>query len=347
MELIRVVSVPIFVSDKQKIKGEIGGAAARFANDLLSAHYLRAKKLQRPDVYTDYNDTLSSAVRDAINREALTTWQRFAKQILAGHSSLPLFSSDRSISVRDRGIKVSRVGESFVLHLTLLPKGVAERFEFPVKTITVKKDLWMNDRLSEFADGTVKPLKVGLVFLRSGKVFARIAYKKDIDDPVPGSAVLRIGPIGPNDELYTRVGSKVRSLTDRVQQLRKMKELIGNDVFQRRISKNKRAMKKNLRSFEEWSTTPLHQLSRSIVQFAVDEKCGKIEWRICEETVETHPVPMPWNRLRRYVEYKAGEHGIEIVKEKSLLDRPTKEDKKWQRQASKTLRQLGQATRKI
>jgi hypothetical protein len=342
MEIIRTVTIPLIVKDHIKLR-EIAATAARFANEMISARYQKAKKLAPPETYTDYSDDLSAAVRDAVNQEVQAVWGKFAKQCLAGHRSLPIFFSGRSLSVRDRGVAIVRRGEGFDLSLSLLPAKSAERFIYPVYDLRLKKDLWLSGLLTRLAADEMPVLKANIIFDRRNpkRIAARVVYQKIIDPKAPGTTMTaRLGPVGENGELYIRAEGRNQSLTHYVQRLENMKRNIQG-VWQRvRLSKRRDAMKK-LAHFEDWSRGPLHQMSASIVQFACDNKCAKIEWRI--ETAKE----LPWAQLKMLCTYKAREMGMEVVGEKQLLEKPDKETVKWLRQANKSIRELGQATRKM
>ena len=372
----RSVTVPLVVKDVARLR-EYAACAARYANEALGKKFLEGKEawnektriesreLKKKDgktqifvnlkvaslhPYVDYNKDLSSKVRDAMTTEVDAVWGKYAKQVLAGHRSLPTFNSDRALCVREQhgaGVSVRRAGEGFAVAFNFLPGGNESEEVYPVYKLHEKKVMWLTGLLRGMADGTVPVKKAALILDRHKpkKIMARITYTKTFDPESRGSEVANIGPVGVGGELYIRVAGTNLSLTHYVQALaNKKRDCAG--LWQRiRLSKRRDAMRKVMK-FETWADGPLHQFSRTIVQFCFDNKCNALEWRIAPDQ-EVDGYTLPWAKLKMRVEYKAQELGIEIREEKELLDKPEKGEVLWARQVNKKLREIGQATRKL
>lgn len=375
-EEYRSVTIPLVVQDIPRLR-QLAAMAARYANEAFAKKYIESKeawnektriesrefknkgdkmqlfvtlKVASLHPYTDYNKELSSKVRDAMTTEVDAVWAKYAKRVLAGHKSLPTFNSDRALTVREQhgaGVSVRRDGDGFSVAFNFLPGGTESEEVYPVYKMHEKKVMWLTEMLEGMANNRIPVKKAAIVFdkRRPRKIMARITYLKKFDLETDAlGATASIGPVGNDGELYVRMPGRNQSLTHYVQLLAdKKRDRAG--IWQRiRLSKRRNAMRK-FETFEKWSHGPLHQLSRSIVQFCVDNKCRSLEWCIVPKG-EVSGYALPWEKLKMMVDYKAREASVSVVDEKQLLDKPSKEDAKWARSVNKNLREIGQSMRK-
>jgi len=354
---IRVVTVRLCVDNVPQLR-DIAATSAHYANEKLTEQYLQSKinwdrnraiigvyekdtntkKKQFINIeplipYRDYSNSLSAYVRDAITSEVKSVWDRFAKQVLSGHRSLPIFNSGRALCVRDRGVEVSRTDDDwFTVSVQLLPKG-HDWFTFQIYKFTEKKKLYVTELLSGMADGNTKVAKATIVLDRRRKcVLIRLAYNKHIAEAQENDAnphCAKIGPVGESGELYLRVDGpaysfeerrRLASMTALVQMMAGKKVNIAG-IWQRvRLSKKRKAMAK-LARFEDWALGPCHQLTSAIVKFCATREVKILEWWITEnDSVKTNgpdgmvqQVTLPWSRIKGQLKYKGREVGIELV----------------------------------
>ena len=289
-------------------------------------------------------DPLSGNLRDTVRSEAGDLWKKFGRRVLAGYGPFPAFDAEHprksALRLRDGAAEIVRDGDWYTLRLQRFPGREDNWLSLPVYKFTEKKKLYITELLSRMADGETPILKTTVTFDRHKKsvVMARLAYSKQIDEPDPDmTAYARIGPVGESGELYLRVEGpaysfeerrRLASMTATVQMMADKKVNISG-IWQRvRLSKKRKAMTR-LKTFEEWSVGPCHQLSAAIVGFCASRKVKDLEWLISSanevRTVglggKEEWVSLPWAKIRFQVEYKGREHGVEIINEKELLDK--------------------------
>ncbi len=338
---LRMFPVPAKDSGEADVWRELRRAAlfaATYGNQRLSEYYANARAASRkvplPEwgtVYTDYADTLSAVVRDAIDREVQGIWQRIGKDVFRGAQTLARFQAGRSLVFRERGVKLmqtpptkaskGRPGYSIVLRV--LPRKVNPvPYEFEVFGPALAKDPYLArllEKLWKGADGH-SITKATLVFERPGrKLFLLLSYSKPIVQVDPAKVICSIEW---NEErgLFLRCEGREISLNDHIHRLVTMKrnfesihKRLKHDLAKaRRFHPYRRALVKS-GTFTNWARGPLHELSKKVVDWALMQKAGNIEWHVPPMKDAQRENQAPWQRLAQLIEYKARDAGIVFV----------------------------------
>jgi hypothetical protein len=256
-------------------------------------------------------------VRDAINRETMGYWRRNGKKVLRGEETLGRFSANRSLVVRDRGVKLERrevtqegkTFQKFFLSLRLEPVP-AETTE--VAVFMPAKDKFKRDLLDALAADPDRIRKATICFKRPGrKVYLLLTYAKPLvqierEGPTMLVSVLSDG------SCWLRCEGRSLSLANRIYRLIHMKEHFARIHARLRAHLGKRGSRYRAKmallkagNFTTWALIPLHQLSREILAYAEQQQAKEIHWQI-----DAGAPDLPWYQLQSMVQYKAQEVGI-------------------------------------
>jgi hypothetical protein len=289
--------------------------SANYGNHLLTELYAGAKGLRDLHSYTDYRDILSSAVRDAVNRDCAGVWRRWGKNILSGEQTLARFSADRALAVRDRGATLARADNgALFLSLRLHPRSKGPATILRVWMPAVRRDQWLADLLGKIERREYPLTRLILAFKRPGRgIVALISYRKPIVEDAPGRHEATLWCSSGECRLLSQERSY--SLNDSVHRLAAMKLHFTSIHARLRRDLGKRGRRRVLRqallragSFERWAEGPLHQMSREIIDWCREQQVGSLRW-----TVEGPAGELPWSRLAALVRYKGEEAGIRLV----------------------------------
>jgi hypothetical protein len=312
--------------------------AATYGNARLSEYYVSSRaasrKVDMPEwgtVYTDYADTLSAVVRDAIDREAQGIWQRIGKDVFRGAQTVARFQAGRSLVFRDRGVKLmqtpptkeSKGRPGYTVALRVFPRKVNPLpHEFEVFGPALAKDPYLARLLGKLwrkEDGHAIT-KATLVFERPGrKIFLLLSYSKPV---VQVDSKKVVCTVEWNEErgLHLRCEGREISLNDHIHRLRVMKrnfegihKRLKHDLAKARRFHAYRGALVKAGTFTTWSRGPLHDLSKKVVDWAVLQKAGNIEWRVPPMKDAARDDQAPWQRIAQLVEYKARDAGVAFV----------------------------------
>ena len=322
---------------------------ASYGNELLNESYTRAKGLEQKfkremetqqqtlngqvpeevwtaiqkgfrgvfSTYTDYSNDLSAAIRDAVGREVVGMWRRLGKDVLSGRQTLGRFSAGRALVIRDRGVRLERGEHGLEMVLRLKP-GTE-----PVTRLAIyvpPKDLYVKKTLERLEKEPGRINKGTVVFDRRNarKFSVFLAYEKEVSD---------VRAEGENAQVYVLSDGTMRvhcagrtlSLSEYVYRATSMREHIARIHGRLRAHlgklkqvKDRRRLSRKLShtiSFEVWSEDWLHQLSRRVALFAVNNGAKDITWHIDQGVPE-----LPWHQLQTMTSYKAGEYGITQIR---------------------------------
>jgi transposase len=311
--VVRTISVPLaHVKDEEWIElRRFAYKCAAFCNHMISEQYVVRKGFAEKEpgkgfqTYTDFNKELSSRVRDALTKEITAVWKREGKKIFKGERSLSLFTADRSICVRDTGIKIYRDGDQFFCSLMLQPH-TWQAFQLYVRGKYIGKTVRF------LADHPESVRKVSLVFRRPGrKIFCRISFQKVIGFPVPGEKSAALVTV-PDGQVFLKCEGARISFTHECYRLAHLKEHYAGIHKRLQVSLNMRGKRHRYRAalakagnFTEASLGLLHAFARKIVQWSVEQSAGEITIALDRSKFD-----LPWDRLITLIENKAQEHGI-------------------------------------
>lgn len=323
MEL-RTLKVPIVkIEDQLWIDlRRLAYKCSRFGNNLLAESYAQMSGLEfKRKAYTDWNEELSSSVRDAISRECVGIWRRNGKKILRGEQRLAIFRANRALVVRDRGIKLSKDGDKYNLSLRVLPKD---------QGTSTTLEIWINHRdkrflhcLDRLDSGVYQIAKATLVFERPGrKVFVLLSYSK------PDSGLSAVGTktailLQDVKGLRLTLNGRRVSLDNWVHLLTSLKSNYSQIQERLRMHLGKRGYWHKLRrslvkagNFKEAAEYQLHNLSRYIANWCYQNGVSKLDWQV-------DPIwkDLPWHRLKLLLDYKCLEYGIEITQTRTDSER--------------------------
>ncbi len=314
----RIVRVPLrpLPDETWRLLRRHAYQGAVYGNALLSEQYAAAKGLQAEwKTYTDHNQILSAAVRDAIGREVIGIWRREGRKVLRGEQTLGRFSADRALVVRDRGVRlVSWGGGNLAFHLRVAPKP-APLLTLPVEMRAVRgwKGTFLNLLLQKLLAGQYPLTKASVVFERPGrKVSLFVAYAKLLNPNAPPQA--REAEVVVLSDCTTRLQAQgqVLTLTDRIYRLIHMKQHFERIHARLRASLGKAGRRRDLRrslrragNFETWAQGPLHVLSAQIVAWCQSHSVTILRWHL-----DPGAPSLPWAKLQEFVKYKGEEIGL-------------------------------------
>jgi hypothetical protein len=325
---LRTIKVPLqkLTDEEWRDLRRLAYVCAAYCNHRLNGDYLEKKGLtqtetvRRKNKYKDYNESLSSSVRDSLNREVQGMWTRNEAKILKGEQTLGRFSADRAICVRgDKGAvylspvpgdKEAGTYDTFEFELPLLPPVDNPRFKFKVWAPALLKDKYLRIALQKIVDGE-KALasapgegdikqkwvldrdlylmkKVSVIFERPGrKVFIFLSYakKRDLDGAATGwKAELAC------DEAYwlscnghrLSLGHYFHHLINMKQSFEGLYKRLSIDLAKagKRSAFRRQLLKSG--SYEEYALGRLHQLSRHIVNWCVAEGANAFSMSVSE-----------------------------------------------------------------
>lgn len=295
---------------------ELAYWCANYGNHVLTQLYAKTKGVKGLRPYSEYRYALSSAIRDAVDRECQGVWRRLGRKIMRGEQSLATFSADRALVVRGRGVRLTRVDNGdAVLRVRLQPRDKAPATVLRIWMPALRRDPWLAGIIEKIETGTFPLTRLTLEFKRPGrKVIALLAYRRSLVESQPKSNEATLEYAG--GECRLRSDGSVLSLNDAIHRLSAMK-LHFTDVHRRlRRDLGKPGRYRTLRrallkagTFERWAEGPLHQLSRRIVDWCGSHQVGVLRWEIHKASLE-----LPWTRLENLVQYKGDDLGIRILK---------------------------------
>lgn len=312
----RVVKVSLVhvADDTWKQLRRLAYHCAQFGNNLLSEQYAKKKGLQAEwKTYRDYRDTLSSYVRDAMQREVQAMWQRNGRDMLRGAQTVGRFAADRALVIRERGIVLTRHEDGQLAFMLRFEPSPAPAIELPVFMPSLKKDPLRRQLLDAFLTEPERMRKASVIFHRPGrKISLFVAYTKALPaDPGQREGIATVHCLGDGECWIWAHGNRL-TLTDRIYRMVHMKEHFGRIHARLRFALGRKGrwhvMKKKLAAvsnFESWVQGPLHQLSHEIVAWADQQRVAEIKWQIDDTAPE-----LPWYALQQMVQYKAAERGI-------------------------------------
>lgn len=287
---------------------------ASFGNHVLTDIYAKSRGVSGLSPYTDYSDVLSSAIRDAVNKECASVWRRLGREIQQGKQTLARFRADRALVIRERGVllKHAESGDVF-LSVRLHPKHKGPLTVFRVWMPALRRDEWLSDVLKKIEAGAYPLTKLTLQFRRPGrKIIALLSYRLPITESSPGcmKAMLEYAC----GELRLSSRDHTISLNDNIHRLTEMKLHFAHIHSRLRTHLGKPGRSRALRralvkagTFERWAEGPLHQLSSEIIEWCRRYKSGTLQWNI------KNPKPdLPWARLASLLQYKAKDAGIQF-----------------------------------
>jgi hypothetical protein len=333
----RTIRIPLaFLPDKEWLElRKLAFQCSRYGNHLLTENYAKAKGLSGLTPYTDFQDVLSAAIRDAVGRECVGIWRRLGKPILRGEQTLARFSANRALVVRDRGISIHEDHLSLRLH----PKNQAEKTVLPYYMPAIEKDWYIADTLAKLQSGEYRVSKASIKFKRPGrKVFVLLSYEKAliIKPPAERKAHLKVNEYG---ELWLKHEDKALSLTHTVERLKTMKRNFrGIHARLRRALKGKPRNKALLKvgSYEAWSGGVIHQLTAEIISWCQTQQCGNLLIFFPKVSAEERQHTIAWAEIASTLKYKCEEHSInfELHEFSDLNATPAKELEKFKTEVS-------------
>jgi hypothetical protein len=295
---------------------EIAYGCANYGNHVLTELYARTKGVKGLRPYSEYRDRLSSAIRDAVDRECQGVWRRLGRKIMRGEQALATFSADRALIVRGRGVRLCRVDNGdMVVRVRLQPKDLAPATLLRIWMPALRRDPWLAGVVEKIESGVYPLTRLTFEFKRPGrKVLALLTYKRSIAESEPKYNEATLEWV--DGECRLRSDGSMLSLNDAIHRLSAMK-LHFMDVHRRlRRDLGKPGRYRTLRrallkagTFERWAEGPLHQLSRKIVDWCSSHQVGVLRWDIHRSSVD-----LPWARLESLVQYKGEDLGIRIVR---------------------------------
>lgn len=316
------------VDDKRKwqLLRDRSWQAMQYGNNLLRARWAEAAGLRVAPEADDKHDVtkhlrryekgeLSSNVVDAIGREVDALWRRLGKRGLAG-APLPEFREGKSLSIRDRGIRIAFDGERFSVGLNLSPRSADQPWETFYIAKNTATDTYQAEILHAMAAGKIDAAKA-MVQIHSvrGRAMLRLSYKRSVELPPPGERVAVIGPVTDQGRFVVRTELRTRDYTDRFTLMEKRKS--EWDLIRRRcaaqIGRCKgHARMKRIRlsrlTWDDWLDTHLHQWTFDIVEWCASESVGRIE------VAPLNTGEWPAFEFESRLKYKAEARGIEVVK---------------------------------
>lgn len=318
----RTVKVPIqwgkLTDEQYKEIRTLALKCAAYGNALLSESYAKAKGLTAQwAAYTDWNQELSSAIRDAVGREVVGMWRRLGRDILSGRQTLGRFSAGRALCIRDRGVSLSKNGQGLEVHLRLFPSPAPQTVllvYLPPKDVYLKKTLAMLEQEPE------RLTKATVVFDRRNarKIFVFLSYQKDIVELRSGGETATVVVLS-DGTMRAHCAGRALTLTGWVYQAVSMKENVAriharlrSHLGRTQTKSARKALRKKLahtQSFEMWCQNAVHQVSRQITNFAIDNGAASVTWQIDQGAPD-----LPWFDLKEKTKYKLRELGISQTK---------------------------------
>ena len=321
----RVVTVPLVTPKKEQWKKLFDAAreSARFGNHRLAENYLRARGVKlEPSVFVEYNEKLSSVARLGVDTHVKGAWQRDGKKILAGVQKLAQMDAYRALSfqVHQGGGSLARTPDGMSVIVRILPGRSTPLEELPIYMPAIKREMYLTTTLDNIAAKKWKLKRINILFKRtSAKVKAQLVYvrEKSIAAELHGTHTATLALQDDGTRLVLRCNNRELHLTDHLHRLRTMKENYAQIHSRIRMSLGKARRWHRLRqqlakagSFEEWAKSPLHEMSRRIIEWCQFQNVGLLEWAI-------DGGDLPWHSLKQQCEYKGSEAGIIIQKAKS------------------------------
>lgn len=318
----RVVTVPLVTPKKDQWKKLFDAAreSARFGNHRLAENYLRARGIKlEPSVFVEYNQKLSSVARLGVDTNVKGAWQRDGKKILAGVQRLAMIDAYRALSfqVHQGGGSLTRTPDGMSIVVRITPGRGTPMTELPIYMPAIKRETYLISTLDNIAAGKWKLKRINILFKRtSAKVKAQLIYVREKTKAAElhgtHTAVLALQ----DNRLVLRCNGRELHLTDHLYRLRTMKDNFAKIHNRIRMSLGKARRWHRMRqqfaktgNFEEWSKTPLHNLSKQIINWCQFQNVGILEW-----TIEGGD--LPWHMLKQQCAYKGNEVGIVIQKPK-------------------------------
>lgn len=326
----RVISVPTVILGEEdwRTLRRLAIISARFGNEYLAATFARFTiGADGFDIYKKYNKALSHTIRDAITRECVGIWRRNGRKIVTGRARLAVFTADRALVVRDKGIRVRRGGPlSFSIDLKLWPRPTPD-FRLDVFALAVKKRHDLRELLDRFAAGETKVSKATIRFDRPGrKITLLLSYAVQPAEIEPGS---RIAELVPLEDPFVACEGRRLSIAAEIYRLRLMRDHFAAIQSRIRRALGRRGSWHRMRqilaahgNYSQWAEGPLHQLSRKIVNWCLEQEAGVLNWRLAGDGT------WPADRLASAVAYKCRDAGIKFVKKETETDDAEKEDAK-------------------
>ncbi len=320
----RVVTVPLVTPKKDQWKKLFDAAreSARFGNHRLAENYLRARGIKlEPSVFVEYNQKLSSVARLGVDTHVKGAWQRDGKKILAGVQKLALLDAYRALSfqVHQGGGSLARTPDGLSIWVRIAPGRSVPMTELPIYMPAIKREPYLINTLDNIAAGNWKLKRINILFKRTtAKVRAQLVYArpKTKAAELHGTHTATLALQDDGTRLVLRSNGRELHLTDHLHRIRTMKDNFTQIHKRIRMSLGKARRWHRMRqqfaktgNFEEWSKTPLHNLSKQIITWCQFQNVGILEWAI-------DGGDLPWHMLKQQCAYKGSEVGIVIQKPK-------------------------------
>lgn len=271
---------------------------------------------------------LSGAVYSALEREAQGAWTRDAKRILAG-APLSQWREADGLSVRghknesDSGIRIRQEGNTFYAEMALQNKDCEGGCWISVEI--AGKDLdWKLPMLKAMGAWEI-PIAKGVISIKKdrGKMLLRLTYPVSLDLPKMGDRVATLSAIAGDKRMLLRTETQTRDYTHKLADIFQKKE--SWDLIRRRVAaqigRHRGAARAKRRkfandSFDDWSSTFLHQWTRDIVEWCKTQGVGHLS------VAGIVGGDWPAYKFLSMLQYKAEEAGMKFVEAK-LDDQPT------------------------
>jgi hypothetical protein len=270
--------------------------------------------------YKRLKRTLSSAVRDAVNREALAIWRKHGRAITGGSQRLAMFSAEKALVARGKLARVLFDGHSYTLSIRLVGEDKGPAHVMPLWW-KPQNETYITPALQQISSQSNCLKKVTFLFeRRTRKMFALLCYMRTLTVPEPGQREAALGPLEQDGALWMRMtradGRPITvNYTNRVERLIHMKLHFAGLIkrLRHRTRRTGRGHKQAYRralvragSFSRWADDMLHQWSKEIIDHCVQNGVG------CLRIGPIEHQDLPMARFKLMIEYKAVQKGIII-----------------------------------